>query len=193
MNINSIIEDQYSKLVSEPSDINELLPTLKKYAVDCEHITEMGTRYVVSTWALLAGLPKNLICYDILLGLDMSIVKSRLEHISNVAKDALINFEFRHADVLTIEIEETDMLFIDTYHEYNQMKQELKLHGNKAKKFLVFHDTTTFGEKGETFKQPNTVGIWPAITEFLEENPHWEIAEKLNYNNGLTILRRKNE
>ena len=83
------------------------------------------------------------------------------------------------------------MLLIDTYHEYNQIKEELKLHGNKAKKFLIFHDTTTYGDFGETFKTPNTIGIWPAIEEFLKENSHWYIEERLTNNNGLTILKRK--
>jgi hypothetical protein len=187
------IENKLSQLISEPSDINELLPTLKKYAAQCEHITEMGTRYVVSSWALLAGMPKELVCYDILIGLDINIFNPRIEELKAAAHEASINFTFKQADVLSIDIVETDMLFIDTYHEYNQMKNELALHGNKARKFLAFHDTTTFGEKGETFKEPVTVGIWPAIEEFMLENPHWSIAEKLEFNNGLTVLKRNNE
>ena len=83
-------------------------------------------------------------------------------------------------------------MFIDTYHEYNQLKQELKLHGNKVKKYLIFHDTTTFGQFGETFKELNTIGIWKAIQEFLDENKNWIIEEKLDNNNGLTILKRIN-
>lgn len=186
------ILNTYNSLCSESSDINEHLPALKKYAEDCEHITEMGTRYVVSTWAFLAGMPKNLICYDILIGLNMDTFNSRINQVSDSARRVGVNFEFHKADVLQIEIAETDMLFIDTYHEYNQIKQELALHGNKARKYLAFHDTTTFGEKGETFKVPNTVGIWPAIEEFMAENPQWSIAEKFTNNNGLTILKRTN-
>ena len=77
--------------------------------------------------------------------------------------------------------------------EYNQIKSELALHGNKAKKYLIFHDTTTFGEIGETFIDPNAMGIWSAIEEFMNENKHWVIQEKLENNNGLTILKRKNK
>lgn len=187
------IEEKYTQLCMESSDINEHLPVLKKYAEDCEHITEMGTRYVVSTWAFLFGKPKKLICYDILAGLNMDIVNHNLNEIKESAKDIDVDFEFIQGDVLNLTIEETDLLFIDTYHEYNQIKNELNLHSNKVKKYLIFHDTTTFGQYGETFKEPNTVGIWPAIEEFLAENLNWEIAEKLENNNGLTILKRNDK
>jgi hypothetical protein len=185
------ILNKYNYLCSVPSDINEHLPVIKKYAEECDHITEMGVRYVVSTWASLAAKPKSIICYDILTGLDMNIFNENLNEIKNKATDIGVNFSFIHADVLNIKIEETDLLMIDTYHEYNQIKKELSLHGNKAKKFLIFHDTTTFGEFGETFKEQNTIGIWPAIEEFINENPHWVIQERLTNNNGLTILKRK--
>jgi cephalosporin hydroxylase len=186
------IEEKYTQLCMESSDINEHLPVLKRYAEECSHITEMGTRYVVSTWAFLFGKPNKLTCYDILIGLDMNIVKQRLSELEESAKEIGVDFTFTKGDVLALDIEETDLLFIDTYHEYNQIKSELKLHSDKVKKYLIFHDTTTFGEHGETFKEPNTKGIWPAIEEFLAEKPEWEIAEKFENNNGLTILKRNN-
>lgn len=180
---------KYNHLCSIESDINEHLPILKEYGEKCEHITEMGVRYVVSTWAFLASRPKKMISYDILDGLDMNLFNGRIGEIKIEAERIGTDFSFIHADVLKVEIEETDLLMIDTYHEYNQMKKELELHGNKAKKFLIFHDTHTFGRFGETFKEANTVGIWPAIQEFMENNPHWVIEKKLENNNGLTILK----
>jgi len=186
------IFEKYESLCLKKSDINEHLPIIKKYSELCDSVTEMGVRYIVSTWALLAGNPKKITCYDILTGLDMNIFQKNLSEIELLAKKNNTEFNFIHANVLEIEIDETDLLLIDTYHEYNQMKKELELHGNKAKKFLIFHDTTTFGEFGETFKEPNTIGIWYAIEEFLKDNNHWEIVEKLTNNNGLTVLKRKN-
>lgn len=184
------IIQKYENLCSTPSDINEHLPTIKKYAEECEHITEMGVRYVVSTWALLASKPKKIISYDILTGLDMNIFKKNINDLSENAKLFGVDFLFINEDVLNVDIEPTDLLLIDTYHEYNQLKKELELHAPKVKKYLIFHDTTTFGEFGETFKEPNTKGIWPAIEEFLEKNTDWEIKEKFVNNNGLTILKK---
>jgi hypothetical protein len=177
------LEQLYNEKCSIVSDINEHLPTLKKYADECEHITEMGVRWVVSTYALLMGKPKKMISYDIN-GINW-------ESISEMVKTDT-SFEFRVANTLDLEIEETDLLFIDTLHNYNQLSGELKLHGNKSRKYIIMHDTTLFEWIGESYNgKVDEVGLWPAITEFLEQNPHWAILERYENNNGLTILKRK--
>lgn len=177
------LKHTYELKCSIPSDINEHLPTLKKYAEECEHIIEMGVRWVVSTYALLMGKPKKMISYD--------INPIGFNDISEMVKDDT-NFEFRVANTLDLEIEETDLLFIDTLHNYNQLKGELTLHGNKSRKYIIFHDTTTFEWIGESYEDKvDEIGLWPAIEEFLEENQNWKLHERFTNNNGLTILKRK--
>jgi hypothetical protein len=178
------LETLYTVNCITHSDINEHLPTLKRYAEECDHVTEMGVRWVVSTYALLMGKPKTMVSYDLV---PMENYGFNREDIRSMAYNNGTNWEFIVDDVTKIEIKETDFLFIDTYHIYDQLKVELSLHGNKAKKYIGFHDTTSFefiGEGGEH------VGLWPAIKEFLAANPHWEIHEKFANNNGLTILKR---
>lgn len=177
------LQQTYERLCNQPSDINEHLPTLKKYAEECEHITEMGVRWVVSTYALLMGKPKKLISYDI------NPINS--EPIQEMVKGDT-DFEFRVGDTTKIEIEDTDLLFIDTLHHYNQLKLELHLHSNRVKKYIIFHDTTTFEWIGESYEgKMDEKGLWYAIEEFLEHNTGWEILERYTNNNGLTILKRK--
>ena len=53
--------------------------------------------------------------------------------------DLGIDFSFHVADTRKIEIEETDLLFIDTEHNYEQIQKELELHGNKARKFILVY------------------------------------------------------
>jgi hypothetical protein len=143
----------------------------------------MGVRWVVSTYALLMGKPKKMISYDIN-GINW-------ESIAEMVKTDT-SFEFRVANTLDLEIEETDLLFIDTLHNYNQLSGELKLHGNKSRKYIIMHDTTLFEWIGESYNgKVDEVGLWPAIAEFLEQNPHWDILERYENNNGLTILKRK--
>lgn len=178
------LEINYKTRCDLPSDINEHLPTLKKYADECEHITEMGVRWVVSTFAFMAGLPKKLISYDIE---PLENWGFKTEELVELAKENGIEFQFKIANTLDLEIEETDLLFLDTDHTYNQVKGELSLHGNKAKKYIIFHDTTTFEFKG---MNGDTIGLWPAIGEFMAENPQWVICERFHNNNGLTILKR---
>jgi hypothetical protein len=176
-----LIENKYYELCRIPSDINEHLPTLKKYAEECDHITEMGVRYIVSTYALLMGKPKKMISYD--------INDCHWKPIQEAVKD-VTDFEFRIGNTLEIEIEPTDLLFIDTLHNYNQLKKELELHGHKARKYLIFHDTTSYEFYGESYDGSPQKGIWLAIVEYMMNYPEWSILERYTNNNGLTILKR---
>jgi hypothetical protein len=181
------LEEIYQRLCLRESDINEHLPTLRKYASECETITEMGVRAIVSTYALMVGKPKTLISIDIKHPDIETNQPNTLQKAIDISKENNINFEFILGDTLNIEIEETDFLFIDTWHKYHQLKKELELHGNKAKKYIGFHDTTLFETRDE---DGGNIGLWKAISEFLEENPHWVIHERFHNNNGLTILKR---
>jgi beta-1,4-mannosyl-glycoprotein beta-1,4-N-acetylglucosaminyltransferase len=177
----AILENEYFNACNTKSDINEHLPILKELAKDCDSIIEMGTRDGQSTRAFLTTKAK-LKAYD----LELDAIVSNL---FNTAKEIGKDVEYIKADVLSLDIDETDLLFIDTWHTYSQLKQELKLHGNKAKKYLAFHDTQTYGTIGEA----NTdIGLLPAIIEFLIDNPHWKFLLHRTNNNGLTILERTN-
>jgi hypothetical protein len=189
------INEQYEFQCRRNSDINEHLPTLKKYSEECDHITEMGVRDVVSTWAFLIGHPKKLISYD--------ICQINQTVILDAIKDTKIEFQFILGDTTKIEIEETDLLFIDTEHNYLQLKTELLLHGNKSKKYLIFHDTVTFGETDSNaynnyenlieIDESNKQGLNLAIQEFINNNPQWSIHEVFENCCGLTILKRNDE
>jgi hypothetical protein len=190
------IEEAYDHLKQVPSDINEHLSVLKEYAEKCDHVTEMGVRYVVSTFALVLAKPKRLVSIDLFHPSHYGD-NVRLYAIQNYATQNNINFEFVLGDTLKIEIEPTDMLFIDTLHVYGQLKAELERHAKNVKKYLVFHDTTTFEntDEGHYYQTPHLdkskTGLWPAIEEFLNSNTEWEIAERRTNNNGLTILQKK--
>lgn len=178
------ISELYNYYCSINSDINEHLPTLKKYATDCDVVIEMGVRWIVSTWALLDAKPKKLISIDIN---HPNSCGGNLELVEKLAQEENLNFQFIQADTTKIEIPECDLLFIDTWHVYDQLKKELQLHGNKAKKYIAFHDTKTFGTVGE---DPAYKGLNLAINEFLSENKNWEIEKIYENNNGLTIIKR---
>ena len=169
-------EKEYLSACRTPSDINEHLPMLNALAMECKHVTEMGVRHGLSTRAFMyAGKP--LTSYD-------------LEIDENLQRlfDKYPLGKYIKADVLTIDIEPTDMLFIDTWHHYDQLKQELKLHASKVKKYLAFHDTQTFGTIGENMP----IGLLPALLEFMVTNPEWKVKYHTVKNNGLTVLEKTN-
>ena len=171
----------YERLYNTPSDINEHLPTLASYASECEHITEMGVRYIVSTYAILIGKPKKMISYDIHM--------CHWEPVRDLVKEDT-DFHFAVGNTLEIDIEPTDLLFIDTLHNYTQLKKELELHAKKVSKYIIFHDTTSFETVGESYTGNAEKGIWPAIEEFLQLNPKWILKERFTNNNGLTIIEK---
>lgn len=187
-----------NKLYQTPSDINEHFPAMIKYGSECDHITEMGVRGVYSTWAWLACNPKNgLYSYDLY---NPSKWGGDLQSVIDTADSYNIKFLFTQADVTKIEIEPTDLLFIDTWHCYDQLKLELFLHADKVKKYICFHDTTTYDHVNEPLTSDHNwekkvtpgKGIWNALSEFLDENINtWELVERFTNNNGFTIIKRK--
>ena len=196
--------DEYmNEKVLEKGDISDHLQTIKKYAEKCDHITELGVRWVVSTWALLAGKPKKLNSFDVIHYIYHGVPANVID---DVAERQGTEFNFYNENVLTTDkIEQTDLLFIDTLHSYKQLKMELALHGNKSRKFIIITNTATYGSLNEGpvsndnltrealhfySKLQEKNGLMPAISEWLTENREWRIKEAFNNNNGLCILER---
>ena len=192
------LHELINKLHQNPSDINEHFPAIIKYGSECDHITEMGVRGIYSTWAWLACNPKNgLYSYDLH---NPSKWGGDLQSVIDTAKAYNIKFQFTEADVTQIEIKPTDLLFIDTWHCYDQLKLELSLHSDKVKKYICFHDTTTYAHRNEPLTSDHNweenvtegKGIWDAVAEFLEDHKEtWELIERFENNNGFTIIKRK--
>ena len=170
-----------------------------KYASECSHVTELGVRAGISTFAFLMAKPKKIVSIDIE---DPEKFGGSLSQLRETAKEHGIEFEFILGDTTKIEIEDTDLLMIDTEHNFLQLKTELMLHGNKSSKYIIMHDTTMFatndsncyghyhtlaeidsGDKEKT-------GLIPAIDWFLQKNPHWKIHEKFENCSGLMVLKR---
>ena len=180
----------YNRLCWEKSDIQEHLPTLARYASECSHITEFGVRTGLSTTALLYWKPKTskLVSYDIESCL-------QVEQLLKITREDRVDRTFIKWDTKTINIEETDMLFIDTRHIYDLLKIELERHAYKVKKYIIMHDTTSYWEVWEVWKwytctKTKYEGLNKAIKEFLERNIDWKTKEVFTNNNWLTILER---
>jgi hypothetical protein len=186
----------FSEKVKTPSDINEHMGVLKEYSSNCNVVVELGVRSIFSTWAFLSGRPNYLYSYDIIhpseTGGDLTIVY-------DIAKEESVNFEFRLEDVLKADIPECDLLFIDTWHTYDQLTEEFKLHSGKVRKYIILHDTVSYAEQNEPMHHSNSfnhnlltnkTGLRLAVDEFLERDMSWRIEKVFTHNNGLTILSK---
>uniref|UniRef100_A0A6C0I1I7 Fringe-like glycosyltransferase domain-containing protein n=1 Tax=viral metagenome TaxID=1070528 RepID=A0A6C0I1I7_9ZZZZ len=205
------INNKYIKLCNTSSDINEHLPTLCQLATECNSILELGVRGVVSSWAFASGL---LLASDTvsdtarkpLLFLNDLEVCNISELLDNT-KDLNIEIKYQWINCLDLDFTNTfDMVFIDTWHIYGQLKRELEKFSKIANKYIVMHDTTVDEYEGETIRggldaqkqseesgfpiEEILQGLGKAIDEFLINNPNWILKKKYTNNNGLTILEK---
>lgn len=153
-------------------------------ALQCRSIVEFGVRCGNSTCTFLAGqeripAPTCLYSYDIkpceLRGSDQLVP---LDHHTIWIFNQVNTTELK-------EIPHCEMLFIDTLHTYDQVVAEIR-HARSVSRWIVLHDTTFYGEKGERGEQ----GIRPAIAQFLTRNTEWGVLREYKNNYGMMILER---
>lgn len=176
------LEEKYLHLCHTQSDINDALPVLREFASKCSHVTEFGIRTAVSTTALLAAQPDVLITYDLELNLQF------LNNLYNIK--GRTDFQYIKGDSRIITIEPTEMLFIDTCHQYRQLKVELERHSPKVSQFMAFHDTNIYRFTDEGDSPPGPKGLWPAIEEWFTRES-WEMCYELPARSGFTVFKRK--
>jgi len=177
------LSEMYEARVRTPSDINELLPILRRYSNACNHVTEFGVRGIVSTVALLGNRAgKKLVSYDI-----TSPPEEALREVTEAAAREGIEWRFIKANDCAVTIDQTDFLFIDTVHIFRQLQAELARHAGSVRRWIAMHDTVTFGDIGEG----GELGLEPAIFDFLAKHQDWRLRERHYYNNGLTIIERR--
>jgi len=171
------LEDLFRRAADTPSDINEHCAKLRNLAADCKHVTEFGMRPAVSTVALLAGQPQRLVTYSD----TPDPILSRLQDQSGRTQ-----FSAKAGNSLNVEIDETDLLFVDTIHTDGHLSAELARHADQVRRWIVLHDTETYGEKGED----GGPGLLPALRRFMCANPQWSVVYHRQENHGLTVVSR---
>lgn len=170
------------------------LPRLRSYADGCDLAVEFGAQHGAATSALLLG-ARCVISYD----LDRS---PRLDALAAAAGDRLM---FCRQDSRGAPVQVCDLLFLDSLHTYAQVSAELDRHAGAVRRWLIFHDTMTFGSvgadgdsgclsyhhrRGEEIPREH-YGIRLAIDEFQMRNPHWRIYEHYPESHGLLVLGRQ--
>lgn len=175
MNSQELLNNEYLAACAIPSDINRHVPVLHKLAQECESVVELGVRTGVSTRAFLP-LNVKLRSYDI-------EADQRVGELFDVATSQGKDMQYIMGDSLKIDLEPTDLMFVDTVHSYDQVSAELARHASKVRKYIAFHDTFVYGLGREN--------ILSAVIEFMMKNPEWEFYHYDTENNGLTVIKRK--
>lgn len=207
-NFNLLCKNSYPN--KDSADIMEHLPTFYRYSKECDSVFETGVRGCVSSWAFLYGLLDNKTTNKKCLFMN-DINNCDIAELLNVSKHFdNINITYEWKNNLLLDFQQNyDITFIDTWHVYGQLKRELTKFSKITNKYIIMHDTTIDGIKGETIRRIEwdankqsaesgipveeiCKGLSYAIDEFLHDNPDWYVKEVFTNNNGLTILARKN-
>ena len=175
----SVREIYLHHLATSP-DIRGHLEFLRELASTCSHITEFGVRWGSSTSAFIDS-------GAVFRGYDIEPTYQ--------ARSLFYAAESEGRDVRYIiassldahDMEETDLLFIDSLHTHAQAAAEMTMHRHRVRRYIVLHDTETFGQRGED----GGLGLWPAVEEFVAKHPDWSIRNRFYHDNGLTVLERK--
>ena len=170
------LDELYADAVATKSDFNEHCEKLKELASQCDHVTDFGSRASTSTVALLAGQPEKIVSY----------VNDRVFNRILTDRQGESEFITQKGDSLTTDIEETDMLFIDTRHTADHFLAELERLAPKVRRWIVRHDTQIYGERGED----GGAGLLPAMRKFMADNPEWSVFYHTVNNYGLTVISR---
>lgn len=150
---------------------------IKEKMQECDSYTELGVNQGATLAVALLRNPKTVRAYDIALA---PYNKAKC-HFDEYANEHNVDLIVKEADTLTISLDEVDLLYIDTLHRYDHLTKELKLHGHKAKKYIIFHDT--FAQKG--LKQ--------VVEEYVITNKEWSIVTDCQENVGFMTIKRKED
>ena len=198
------LKRQYDWHCTHSSDIYEHIPVLHSLAQQCTSVTEIGLRDMNSTWGVLQGLNENSKQNRVYTGIDLEHPPHQIFNLAQrLAKENGIEFNFVQANDMDIDIQPTDLLFIDSLHTYAHLTYELEKFSPKALKYIAMHDTDEpwgfiddfqqyFGDRSE---YPSTIdrnkrGLWQAVVDFLESHPEWVLHERRINNHGFTVLKR---
>ena len=212
-----ILIKKFRTMCNTASDINEHLPTLFRYAKQCNSALELGVRGCVSSWAISAGLLENKNGVKKRIFMNDSR-ECQIGELVDILEPLGIDVKYEWKNDLEIVFgadEKYDMVFIDTWHVYGQIKRELEKFSAVATKYIIMHDTTVDEVDGETLREYGynyqqafgratelatetgiprdeiMKGMWFGIQEFLANHPEWFIKDRFFNNNGWMVLARR--
>ena len=166
---------------------NPQLFTLLRLAVGCDHVSALTMNSYESASTFLTAQVNNIRIYN-LTDIEENIKTPLLAY----AKEIGVNFSMEPNKG---EIEETDLLYINTPAEGNYRAMELGKFAEKVKKYILLPNTVLNAHKAsETIKlsdEVKPIGLVFGINHFLQTNDSWFILEHDDFTPGLTVLVNK--
>lgn len=183
---NMTIDEIYTKVSEIPRDLEKHFPKLRELAAKCVNIVEF-TKRRESTVALAAGLfdATQARTEENAYSFHSFNLEADDEAVSSINKIAPFGFVLNKAESPVVSaIGETDLLFIDSQHTYERLRDELKKFASSVRRYIVLHDTALHGFHGED----GGAGLLQALKEFMRDYPQWSIVYHTQEQYGLTVL-----
>ena len=163
------------------SDINEHLPTLFRYAKQCNSAIELGVRGCISSWAIAAGLLEN-----------KNGVRKRTRA---SAKSASLSMQLNRRILTYGQIKRELEKFETVCNKYIIMHDTTvdEIDGETVREY-DYNYQHAYGRATELAAQTGIPreeilkGMWFGIQEFLAAHPEWYIKDRYFNNNGLMIF-----
>ena len=146
---------------------------------ECQVVKEMGVCQGGTLAAILLAEPKKVIALDHI----ERYIEPNKHLFDQFAEHNGIDLQWTFGDSLNPNnVDECDILHIDTTHEPKHLEQELMLHARSVRRFIVFHDTCDYGKYS---------GLLPVIAKYITlYDQNWKIVEHYIHRVGYTVIER---
>lgn len=196
------VSQHYHNDLNNPSNtVKDIMELLFRYSKTCSHIlTFLNLNSNLSfPIALLYGLNNS----PTTLKKTLALVGSASTLLQTIQQYT----QYNQISIEQNDIQTTDMLFIDSYHCYGQLKRELLSNHHKVRKVIVIVGTSQDEWVGQAIRkredlelvcqqtgltyQEVLLGLWLAINEFVKEYPEWTVIERIDKTIGVTVLAKR--
>jgi hypothetical protein len=174
------LEEYFQKLCTlqtdrhgkEYTDVHDEIQRL--IGLGCDSYAEFGIMQGTTLAAALFAQPSYIQAVDI----DLKWYNQAKHLFEEYAERNDIKLVIKEASSLEVEIDDVDLLYIDSVHIPKHLLGELNKHHKRAKKYILLHDTT---------HKPQ---LHVAASKWCQSNP-WKVVKRYTVNVGYTTLQKE--
>lgn len=163
-----------------PESTDWYTDVLVKYSKNCDSVVEFGTWNGLSALVFANAGVKDITSVDI------DFTRCNQNAITRVinANGNKINWIAESSTKGKTDLS-ADLMFFDTLHSYKQVKNELNHRANKAKKYIIVHDTN-FPKGSKPTKR-----VRDAVIEYVNKNADLVVALDYTDYTGIMVVERR--
>jgi len=184
-----IMQEIFENIAANIHTNSQMIPFIE-YCRRVKTITIVGFGDGLSTLCALAAKPDRITVYD--------HAQVDIGDYQDLANEYGIQFVFINQQILDVEtIQETDMLFIDSFQEGNYVFTVCTRFAQFVNRYICANNSYNFAHMPNPQVQlgqgAQAIGIVFGLNSFLQNSDPWHIAENMYWAPGLTILYRKKD